>query len=71
MGINFEKYVAIILAGGITAVSICTDSVHELQGNEPHFEELFLQDTLFNNGTNYASTGTGMVHLFTANEPHY
>lgn len=66
---NYEKCLAIILAGGIAATPIYADPKHELQGKEPHFEELFLPDTLHNYGTSYAATGIGVVHLFKDNEP--
>lgn len=66
---NCEKYSAIILAGMITTASINADPKHELPGMEPHSEELYLPDTINNNGTSYAASGTGVVHLFTDSEP--
>jgi hypothetical protein len=68
---NYEKYLAIILAAGVTATTIGIDPKHELQEKEPHFEELFQSDRLNISGTSYAATGIGVVHLFTDNEPHY
>ena len=60
---NYEKYLAMILAGGITVAPNCINPKHELPEKEPHFEELFQPDTFDFNGTSYAASGIGVQFI--------